>query len=143
MGMPELYLRLLDRILTPILMVLAVFLFLRGHNAPGGGFIAGLAASTAFQLQILSRGDDFVRARIGPYLQPLTGIGLLCAVTAATLGVLHGGFFRSIWWSGHLGALELELGTPMLFDLGVFFVVVSVVVSYLLGLSRKSGGVGK
>ena len=64
--MPELYLRLLDRILTPILLVLAVWLFWRGHNQPGGGFIAALAASAAFQLQILSRGDDFVRSWVGP-----------------------------------------------------------------------------
>jgi multisubunit Na+/H+ antiporter MnhB subunit len=58
--MPELYLRLLDRVLTPVLLVLAVFLFMRGHNLPGGGFVAGLAAAAAFQLQILARGDDYV-----------------------------------------------------------------------------------
>lgn len=135
--MPELYLRLLDRILTPVLLILAVYLFLRGHNAPGGGFIAGLVASVAFELQILSRGDRFVRRRIGPYLHPLAGIGLLCAVSAAIIGLLEGEFFDSVWVEPHIGAIEIELGNPVLFDLGVFFVVVSVVVSFLLGLSSR------
>lgn len=139
--MPELYLRLLDRVLTPILFVVAIFLFLRGHNAPGGGFIAGLVAAAAFMLQILSRGDEAVRARVGPYLQPLAGLGLLCAAAAALLGLTTGGFFTSVWYFGKLGSLVIEQGTPVLFDLGVFFVVISVVTSYLLGLSKRDSDI--
>lgn len=135
--MPELYLRLLDRVLTPILFVLAIFLYLRGHNAPGGGFIAGLVAAAAFMLQILSRGDEEVRARVGSYLQPLAGLGLLCAAVAALLGLTKGTFFTSVWINLELGALKIEQGTPALFDLGVFFVVIAVVTSYLLGLSKR------
>jgi multisubunit Na+/H+ antiporter MnhB subunit len=137
--MPELYLRLLNRVLTPILLLLAVFLFLRGHNLPGGGFIAGLVAAVAFELQILSRGDLYVRRQIGPYLHPVTGIGLLSAVTAALLGLLDNEFFDSVWLDLHLGALTLELSSPLLFDLGVFLVVASVVTSFLLGLSSRYG----
>jgi multisubunit Na+/H+ antiporter MnhB subunit len=135
--MPELYLRLLDRILTPVLLLLAFSLFMRGHNLPGGGFIAGLVAAAAIQLQILSRGDDFVRQRLGRYLQPMSGFGLLAAATAALLGFSQGGFLKAIWGKIHIGALELEFGTPQLFDLGVLLVVVSVVVSYFLALSRR------
>ncbi len=140
--MPELYLRLLDRILTPILLILAVFLFLRGHNEPGGGFIAGLAAAAAFQLQILSRGDEYVRRLIGPYLHPMAGIGLLVAGAAALIGFRQGGFFKGVWGSIHLGQLELDFGTPQLFDLGVFLVVVAVVTSFLLGLSKSEASEG-
>ncbi len=139
--MPELYLRLLDRILTPILLILAVFLFMRGHNNAGGGFIAGLVASVAFELQILSRGEMYVRKRIGPYLHPLTGVGLMFAVTAAVIGLSESEFFDSVWVNWQIGALHIELGTPVLFDLGVFMVVVSVVVSFLLGLSSQFGSV--
>lgn len=135
--MPELYLRLLDRILTPVLLILAAYLFLRGHNAPGGGFIAGLVASVALQLQILSRGERYVRKRVGPYLHPMAGIGLLCAVAAALIGLGDREFFDSVWYEGHIGAAEIELGNPILFDLGVFLVVVSVVVSFLVGLSSR------
>ncbi len=137
--MPELYLRLLDRVLTPVLLFLAVILMLGGHNNPGGGFIAGLFAAAAFELQILSRGDRYVRKTLGRYLHPLMGVGLLMAITAALLGMLQGGFFKGLWWEGHLGPLTLELSTPLLFDIGVFCVVLSVVTSYLLGLSHDTG----
>ena len=138
--MAELYLRLLDRILTPILLILALWLFLRGHNAPGGGFIAGLAAAAAFQLQILSRGDQYVRQRVGPFLQPMTGIGLAFTTIAALIGLAQGDFFKGVWLFLPIGPFELELGTPQLFDLGVFLVVVSVVVSYLLSLGHSREG---
>jgi multicomponent Na+:H+ antiporter subunit B len=132
--------RLLDRILTPILLILALWLFLRGHNEPGGGFIAGLAAAAAFQLQILSRGSNYVRGLVGPFLQPMTGIGLALTTIAALLGFLEGGFFKAVWLFWKIGKFEIELGTPQLFDLGVFLVVISVIVSYLLSLSHNENG---
>ncbi|MEZ4707726.1 MAG: MnhB domain-containing protein [Caldilineaceae bacterium] len=135
--MPELYLRLLDRIMTPVLLVFAIVLLLRGHNEPGGGFIAGLVVAAAFELQILSRGEAVVRRTIGAYLQPLTGIGLSMAALSATLGILYGSFFKGIWWELHWGAVKLDLSTPLFFDIGVFMVVFSIVTSYLLGLSQR------
>jgi multicomponent Na+:H+ antiporter subunit B len=135
--MPELYLRLLDRVLTPVLLVLAIILLMVGHNSPGGGFIAGLVVAAAIQLQILSRGDKAIRHTLGPLLQPTMSLGLLTAVTAAVLGLLEGVFFKGIWWEGHLGAITLELGTPMLFDVGVFLVVLAIVASYLLSLTGQ------
>lgn len=133
--MPELYLRLLDRVLTPVLLVLALILLMVGHNSPGGGFIAGLVVAAAIQLQILSRGDKTIRRTVGPWLQPTISLGLLTAVTAAMLGLLEGVFFKGIWWEGELGPITLELGTPMLFDIGVFLVVLAIVGSYLLSLT--------
>jgi multicomponent Na+:H+ antiporter subunit B len=137
--MSELHLRLLDKILTPTLWVLALWLFLRGHNEPGGGFIAGLAAAAAFQLQILSRGSNYVRGVVGPYLQPMTGIGLALTSLAALIGLFSGTFFRGVWLFQEIGGFKLELGTPQLFDLGVFLVVMSVVVSYMLSLGHTQG----
>lgn len=140
--MPELYLRMLDRILTPVLLILTLFLLLRGHNLPGGGFIAGLMAAAAFQLQILSRGEAVVRRQVGRFLQPGIGIGLLVAVSAGIAGVLDTGFFKSLWFDIPLGLFgHLELGSPVIFDLGVFTVVVCVTTSYLLGLNRVAEGV--
>ena len=137
--MPELYLRLLNRILTPILLLLAFYLLFRGHNLPGGGFIAGLMAASAFQLQILSRGHRRVRRTIGPYLNSGIGLGLAVAICAGIVGLMEGTFFKGIWFKLHMPLLGyLKLGTPVFFDLGVFLVVVSVATSYLLGLSRVS-----
>lgn len=135
--MPELYLRLLDRIMTPVLLVFSIVLLLRGHNEPGGGFIAGLVVAAAFELQILSRGEEVVRNTIGAYLQPIIGIGLSLAALSATLGILYGNFFKGIWWELHLGGILLELSTPLFFDIGVFMVVFAIVTSYLLGLSQR------
>lgn len=135
--MTELYLQIVDRILTPILLVLAVFLFLRGHNLPGGGFIAGLMAAAAFELQILTRGESTIRRAVGPYLHSASGLGLLLAATAGTAGLFDGNVFDGVWFHIPLGPLgELEMGTPLLFDAGVFLVVVSVTTSYLLGLNH-------
>lgn len=135
--MPELYLWLLDRVLTPVLFVLAVILLLVGHNAPGGGFIAGLVVAAGFLLQIIARGDNFVRNLIGRYLQPLMGIGLFIAALSAAIGAIYGGFFKGIWWTVGIGRFVIDLGTPTIFDTGVFLVVLSVVTSYILELSRS------
>jgi len=137
--MPELYLRLLNRILTPVLLLLALFLLVRGHNLPGGGFIAGLMAAAAFELQILSRGQRRVRRAIGPYLNSGIGLGLAVAICSGILGLLDGHFFKGKWFDLNLPLLgHLEFGSPILFDLGVFLVVVSFATSYLLGLSQVS-----
>ena len=135
--MPELYMRLLDRVLTPVLLILAFILLMVGHNSPGGGFIGGLVVAAAIQIQILSRGDKVIRRTLGPWLQPTIGLGLLTAVTAAVLGLLEGVFFKGIWWEGHWGPITLELGTPMLFDVGFFLVVLAIVASYLLSLTDQ------
>ncbi|MCB0045594.1 MAG: MnhB domain-containing protein [Caldilineaceae bacterium] len=137
--MTELYLRLLDRVLTPVLLVLAIYLMLRGHNQPGGGFIAALMAATAFQLQIMSRGSDVVRKAIGRYVQPGIGVGLLLAVGSACVGLLSNNFFRGMWGpSFYLGSLDVKISTPLFFDAGVFFTVLGFSVSYLLGLSEAA-----
>jgi len=135
--MTERYLGLLDHFLTPVLMILAIFLLMRGHNDPGGGFIAGLVVAAVLQLQIMSRGEAIVRTSIGRYLQPMMGFGLLIAAISASIGMLYGGFFEGIWWHVPLGSLSFDLGTPVTFDIGVFLVVVSVVTSFLLGLSPQ------
>lgn len=137
--MPELYLRLLDRILTPVLLLLALFLLLRGHNLPGGGFIAGLMAAAAFELQILSRGHETLRASVGPYLNSAIGLGLAIGILSGFAGLLEGRFFKGVWFELYIPLLGvLDIGTPVIFDLGVFLVVVSVTTSYLLGLSEAA-----
>ncbi|MFN3979328.1 MAG: MnhB domain-containing protein [Caldilinea sp.] len=136
--MTEIYLRLVDKILTPIIILIAIFLFLRGHDLPGGGFIAGLVAASAIELTILARGAEATRDRYGPWLIPLAGLGLVAAATAALLGLYGGGFFRSIWLEFYLFDDKLKFGTPQLFDLGVMFVVIGMALTYLLRLSEAA-----
>lgn len=136
--MTEIYLRLVDLILTPILVMLAIVLFLRGHDYAGGGFIAGLTVAAAIELHILARGAPDVRRRLGNLLLPLVGAGLLTAVTAALIGLYGGGFFKGVWTKFYLVGLEIKIGTPQLFDLGVMLVVVGMTITYLLNLSEQS-----
>ncbi len=134
--MIEIYLRLIDLVLTPVIGMLAIVLLLRGHDYPGGGFIAGLTIAAAIELSILARGAADVRRRIGRYLLPLVGFGLLMAVIAALVGFYAGGFFKAQWGKFYLGGLTLKLGTPQLFDIGVMFVVVGMTITYLLNLGE-------
>jgi multicomponent Na+:H+ antiporter subunit B len=135
--MTEIYLRLVDLIVTPVIVVIAIVLFLRGHDYPGGGFIAGLTVAAAIELHILARGASDVRRRLGPYLLPIAGLGLLAAVDAAMLGFYGGGFFKAIWVKVYVGDMLVKVGTPQLFDLGVLLVVVGMTITYLLNLSES------
>jgi multicomponent Na+:H+ antiporter subunit B len=135
--MTELYLRLVGRLLTPFLLVMAGYFLLRGHDEPGGGFVAALIVASALTIQILVKGATEIRRRYGRFLRPTIGAGLLVAVGAASLGMITGaGFFHSLWVEVDIASLHLELGTPQLFDLGVFLTVCGVSSSFILGLSE-------
>ncbi len=136
--MIELYLRLLDRVLTPLLLLIGVVLLLRGHDAPGGGFIAALLVSAAIALQILANGARIMRERVGRVLQPLIGGGILLAIGSASLGMFTGqGFFHAIWWTIELGPISYKIGTPVTFDFGVFATVTGATISFILGLGTN------
>jgi multicomponent Na+:H+ antiporter subunit B len=136
--MTEIYLRLIDLILTPLILVLALALFMRGHDYPGGGFIAGLTVAAAIELHILARGAEEVRTQIGRYLLPLVGVGWMFAISAALMGMYTGAFFKSVWIKFDIGSTQIKIGTPQLFDLGVMLVVVGMAITYLLNLSETS-----
>lgn len=139
--MTEIYLRLVNLILTPLIILVAILLFLRGHDLPGGGFIAGLLVAAALELTILSRGATVTREQYGLWLVPLVGLGLVVAVIAALLGIYGGGFFHGMWIEFYLGGDKIKMGTPQLFDLGVMLVVIGMAVTYLLRLSEAAEGV--
>lgn len=132
--------RVLMQLLFPVIIVLALFFFLRGHDLPGGGFIAGITMSIAFILQYMASGARWVEARLR--IQPMfwIGLGLLIAVaTGAGAWLFDYPFltshFRSIDipWLG-----ELPVATAMLFDLGVFVLVVGATVLMLVALAHQS-----
>ncbi|MEZ4639637.1 MAG: MnhB domain-containing protein [Caldilineaceae bacterium] len=91
-------------------------------------------------MQILSTGDFQVRQRIGRFLPPGIGLGILIALLATVMGFLSGGYFKGVWWKLPLGPLTLDLGTPLLFDIGVYIAVIAVTSSFLLGLSQAAEG---
>jgi multicomponent Na+:H+ antiporter subunit B len=117
----------------PLLLVFSVFLLLRGHNQPGGGFVGGLVAASAFALYGVA--FDVQRARQALLVKPLTllGTGLLIALISGLPSVVRGGAFLTALW-----APGLPLGTPAVFDLGVFLVVLGVVLMMIFSLSEET-----
>ena len=122
------------RLLMPLLLLFSVFLLLRGHNQPGGGFVGGLVAAAAFALYAIAYGVQ--RARQALLVRPLTllGAGLLIALVSGLPAVLRGQpFLTASWISG-----TVALGTPVLFDVGVFLVVAGVVLMMTFSLAEES-----
>lgn len=113
------------RFITPLMLALAGYITLRGHNAPGGGFIGGLIATAAVALYAMA--FDVARARRLLWIAPktLAASGLLLAVGSGLVSMFQGyAFMTGYWWVLPLGPLgALPMGTPMVFDLGVFLVV--------------------
>jgi multicomponent Na+:H+ antiporter subunit A len=123
--------------LTPVLMLFSIFLTLRGHNAPGGGFSGGLVMGSAVVLRYLAAGPRGVRSlRIDPIV--LIGIGLLIAVTVGlTSLVVDGSFQESAIWKFDVAFLgSVKIVSSSLFDIGVHVLVVGVVMSVLVALAE-------
>lgn len=132
--MTELYRKYVLAALTAALVLLAVFFLLRGHDLPGGGFVGGLMAAAAIELAVLSLGARNMQTRIGGLLVPTAGTGLLIAGSSIVAGyVVNGTAFASVWI--HVPLVDVEVGTPLSFDFGVFLVVMSVTALFLLDLT--------
>jgi multicomponent Na+:H+ antiporter subunit A len=133
-GVPSPIFRTAMRVLMPLLLVFAAFLLLRGHNEPGGGFVGGLVVTAAFALYAIAYGVE--RARRALLVRPMTliGAGLSLAVLSGVPAALRGQRFMTAQW-----ALEpVAVGTPALFDLGVFLVVAGVVLMMIFSLAEES-----
>jgi multicomponent Na+:H+ antiporter subunit B len=127
------------RYLLPLLMLFSVFLLMEGHHRPGGGFIGGLIVAASVALWALAY-DVPAAERILP-LAPhrLIGGGLLLAGSSGVGGLFVGRpFLTAFWGAVPLGGdRRLELGTPLLFDFGVYLVVVGVVLMIVFALAEE------
>ena len=128
------------KFLTPAFVVLSLFITYRGHNLPGGGFIGGLMLSTAFALLAVSEGVEKARKalRIPPEL--LIAFGLITALLSGLLSVWVGGaFMESLWLPGFSLPLigKVHLGTPILFDIGVFMTVAGFTLKVFFSLCKE------
>lgn len=123
------------RVLMPLLLVFALFLLLRGHNEPGGGFVGGLVVSASFVLYAIAFSVEAGRRALLVSPRVLLGSGLLVAVVSGMPGVIAGRpFMSSVWTTVELGSTRVDLGTPLLFDIGVFLAVVGVVLTIVFTL---------
>ena len=122
------------RLLMPLLLLFSVFLLLRGHNQPGGGFVGGLVAAAAFALYAIAFGVRRARQALQVKPMMLLGVGLLVALISGLPAAFRGQpFLTALWLSG-----PVPLGSPALFDVGVFLVVGGVVLMMVFSLAEES-----
>jgi multicomponent K+:H+ antiporter subunit A len=124
--------------LLPLAILVSVYIFLRGHNVPGGGFIAGLITSVAIIQQYIAHGVQWIKPRVKLDYQWIIAGGILMATATGLGSWIFGKPFLSTWfdyfdlpWIG-----EFELASAMLFDLGVYLTVVGSVLLILANLGK-------
>lgn len=129
-----------SKLLLPIALLVSAFLFLRGHNEPGGGFIAGLVTGVALILQYIAEGSCMTKERLPWNHLLIIGTGILIAVLTGLGSWLFGyPFLTSTFTYVTLPVVgKFELASAMLFDLGVYLAVVGTVLLILSGIGRIS-----
>lgn len=169
------------RYLTPLFLLFSVYILLRGHNHPGGGFIGGLIGSIAFVFHVLAHGSDrtvntYFRLKFygqlrqigdntGKYVWRWVGVnnrnriqdnpsawqyyiirvrpaymmsvGLFLAATSGVAGLLRGKPFMASWWvKGDIPVIG-GFGTPLIFDTGVYLLVLGMVLKMVFTMSKE------
>jgi multicomponent Na+:H+ antiporter subunit B len=132
-------LQIAQRYVRLLLLLFAVIALLRGHNFPGGGFIGGLLAG----LSIVMKGFAFDIERVREEMR-ITPVGFLTigltliAMSMVPSLVTGEAFMQGFWIKPELPFIgEIKLGTPLLFDMGVFFAVIGVAVLFLFSLKKE------
>jgi len=123
-----------------LINLVALYLFLRGHNAPGGGFIAGLATGLSFVLLGIAHGVNTLRNIMGINPARLFIIGLGIALATAIGSWVAGiSFFEHRFFDFYGVPLlgDVHIGTPFFFDLGVYFVVVGITIKVIGALTNS------
>jgi len=124
--------------LTSLMLLFSVFVLLRGHNEPGGGFIGGLIAVAAIAIFGIAFGVPVARRAL--YFHPLaiSGAGLLLSAISGLVSLAcDAPFLTGIWTSVHLFGAELDVSTVMAFDIGVYLVVLGSLSSVALALEDR------
>jgi multicomponent Na+:H+ antiporter subunit B len=135
--MSSLILRTATRFLMPLLLLFALFLLLRGHNEPGGGFVGGLVVAAAFVLYSISAGVPASRRALRIRPSTLLSVGLLVALASAVPAPLVGRpFMSALWTEVGTGTGAWAIGTPLVFDVGVFLAVIGVVLTIVFTLAE-------
>lgn len=134
--------RTIAPLIVATMVVFSLYVCLRGHNEPGGGFIGGLIGASA--IAVLGMASSAAQARKALYFDPLSiaGFGVLLAGLTGLISIFNDNpFMTSIWLYLELGESTVPLSTPLVFDLGVYLVVFGTISAITLGLESDEGEV--
>ncbi len=124
--------------LTALMLVFSVFVLLRGHNEPGGGFIGGLIAASALAIYGIACGVAPVRRAMVLHPMAISALGLLLSGLSGLPALAAGlPFMTALWTYPTVLGTELPLSTVLVFDIGVYLVVLGAITSILLGLEER------
>ena len=124
--------------LTSLMVLFSVFVLLRGHNEPGGGFIGGLIAASAFAIYGIACGVSPVRRALYFHPMSISGFGLFIAGLSGALSLFRGvPFMTGLWTKISVLGVEVDLSTPLVFDIGVYLVVLGAMTSIALALEER------
>ena len=126
--------------LMPVLLLFSVFLLLRGHNEPGGGFAGGLVAAAAFVLLSIADGVPAARRVLRVDPRSLIGVGLLVMLLSGFVAPLLGdySYLKSLWWTFDVGAYDVSVGVPLLFDIGVYMGVAGTILLITFAMEEEA-----
>lgn len=126
------FVRTITRVLVPIIIVVSLFMLLRGHQEPGGGFIAALIGGSAFALLFIAAPSDSA-ARIRWPFMTLIGAGIMVGVSTGLFGFIGGSFLAPL----HVDILGYKLTSALIFDVGVYLAVVGIVLATFNLMGRQ------
>ena len=136
--MKTLILRTASNYMLPLLLVFSVFILLRGHYLPGGGFVGGLIAAIAFVLHAFANGLDNTKGllRIRPGVLMPIGLGLAFLSGIAPVIAVDEPFMTGLWWPDPIPVVG-NLGSALFFDIGVYLVVIGVTLTIIFSISES------
>lgn len=137
--MNTIILRTASNYLLPLLLLFSVFILLRGHYSPGGGFVGGLVAAIAFVLHAFANGLDNTRTllRVHPgYFMPF---GLALSFLSGLAPILRTGqpFMTGLWFDEPVPVIGM-IGTALFFDIGVYFVVIGAALTIIFTITETA-----
>jgi multicomponent Na+:H+ antiporter subunit B len=131
--MNSLILRTLAPAITVLMVVFSVFVTLRGHNSPGGGFIGGLLAASGIALYAIAFGVEPTRRLLRIHPLSIAAAGLVLSAASGLVSALFGmPYMTGLWFD-----IGIDVSTVMSFDIGVYLVVTGAFASILLALEER------
>lgn len=125
-----------SNLLLPLLIVFSIYLLLRGHNEPGGCFVGGLVAASAFTLYAIANGVEVAKEKLRLQPRSIILIGVSVMVGSGLVSLILGEPLLTGFWFETPVPVIGKIGTPLIFDVGVYLLVTGIALSVIFTLAE-------